>query len=250
VRNVSLASTAARVCSDAVYSQLVVVNWRVKNRLHMYDEAEYRVLHRFIRAGDLVVDIGTNMGQYASRMAEIVGPYGKVISFEAVPLTYQLARRILRRFRNVELHNLALSGAPGRVRMGLFVDAQGKVRTGLSSVIETAVLSNPSSFIEVSASPLDTEVKGRDRTISLIKCDVEGHEMEVLQGAIQVLTEDRPLVLCETNASSLDRMQHFLRPLEYQVLQLGRDRLEAVHATPGVNYFLVPLERSIRLIDD
>lgn len=232
-----------RALPPSVFDGLVVANWKIKNRLRMYDEPEYRALQRFIRRGDVVVDIGGNMGQYASRMAELVGPSGKVVSFEAVPETYRLAKRILIRFPNVELHNVALSSTPGHVRMALYSDRHGRLRTGLSSVAETAWLGDPSEFVEVPSTTLDLAVEPlQPRPIHFIKCDVEGHEMEVLRGAVKVLCEDRPIVLCETTCSQLGQLEHLLDSLDYDVRRLDNSGLVPVADYSGPNFFLVPRE--------
>jgi len=44
---------------------------------------------------------------------------------------------------------------------------------------------------------LDDVLKQRDKKVSFIKCDVEGHEMEVFRGAVDILKTDRPNILVE-----------------------------------------------------
>ena len=44
---------------------------------------------------------------------------------------------------------------------------------------------------------LDSFFASRTQPVSLIKCDVEGHEGEVFRGAEQLLRQDRPILLFE-----------------------------------------------------
>ncbi len=236
----NLASVLARVCPDSLYSRLVIANWRVKNRFGLYHEPESRALQRFVGPGELVVDIGTNLGQYASRLSRLVGPTGKVIGFEAMPSTFQLARTILRGYDNVELHNVALSSAAGTARMAQFRDAHGRLQSGLSAVLETAFLDDPCSVVEVPCATLDTMLESRQRRVTFIKCDVEGHELEVLRGAKQVLLADRPLILCEIPGTHLEGVLSFIGALDYEAFQLGQEGLEPIRSTGWSNYFLVP----------
>src|SRR5882672_8138422 len=75
------------------------------------DEKEYALLDRFLGAGDWALDIGANVGQYTMRMAELVGPSGRVIALEPVPDTFSLLAANTRLFAhaNVSLLNVAAS---------------------------------------------------------------------------------------------------------------------------------------------
>src|SRR4051812_29921484 len=54
------------------------------------DEPEFNVLHTFVQPGNLVIDIGANVGFYSKRLAELVGPQGRVLAFEPVAETFML----------------------------------------------------------------------------------------------------------------------------------------------------------------
>jgi len=240
-----IATLYARFCPLPIHSRLLVTYWRWKNRSHRYPEPEYEVLSHFVRPGDLVVDAGTNMGQYASRLAELVGRDGRVIAFEAVPTTYRLAWRILASYPEVELHHSALSSAPGTVRMGLYVDAYGRVKSGLSAVVSTSVLGEASTTLEVQATTLDSVLKDRNRAVRFIKCDVEGHELQVLQGAGRLLMEDRPVILCEIHPLHVEAIRTYLQPLSYRLYQLTNDGLQPYFDLTRSNTYLVPSEYAV-----
>ena len=54
------------------------------------DEKEYALLDTLLGEGDWALDIGANVGHYTMRMAELVGPSGRVIALEPVPDTFSL----------------------------------------------------------------------------------------------------------------------------------------------------------------
>jgi ubiquinone/menaquinone biosynthesis C-methylase UbiE len=53
-------------------------------------EPEFEMLSPMVSAGDWVLDVGANIGQYTLRLSELVGESGRVISFEPVPETFEL----------------------------------------------------------------------------------------------------------------------------------------------------------------
>jgi FkbM family methyltransferase len=140
-----------------------------------------------IEPGDVVVDVGANLGYMSSLAAARVGPEGKVLSFEPHPRAYRLLQRNAARWRKldgvgeVELHREALSDAAG----------EGLLVFGGSSEFDMAVASlrteggaDPDVGAEEVLVPLTRldEVSAVDR-IGVLKIDVEGHEASVLRGA-------------------------------------------------------------------
>lgn len=153
----------------------------------VFDPCVTETLHRLIDPGDIVVDVGANLGYMTSLAAARVGREGKVLAFEPHPRAYELLKRNVARWREdgsagvVELHRVALSDAAG----------QGTLVSGGSDEFEMAVASlsaeddtgaqTRSDAIAVPLARLDA-VAG-DQGIGLMKVDVEGHEGDVLRGA-------------------------------------------------------------------
>ncbi len=54
------------------------------------EEADYKILDKYISPDDWVLDIGANIGHYTMRFSKLVGPDGRVIAFEPVPATFDL----------------------------------------------------------------------------------------------------------------------------------------------------------------
>ena len=124
--------------------------------------------------GDVVVDVGANIGEVAIVLSKRVGEAGQVLAFEPHPRIYRylLGNLALNDCVNVTARNLALSSAPGSVRMS------DDKRDDMNRIV-------PSGAIEVVCSTLDAELP--PQPIAFLKVDVEGHELSVLKGAHRAL---------------------------------------------------------------
>jgi FkbM family methyltransferase len=144
---------------------------------------ERRLLRSVARSAGptpVFVDIGANVGRWsleASRLA----PRGRVHAFEPHPAAFaQLVRSVAG--RNVSCHPVALGSAPGRAQLHFDPDL-----TVLSSLHERnlegfGVALDHTVEVEVSTIDAFCEAEALD-SIDLVKIDVEGHELETLQGA-------------------------------------------------------------------
>ncbi len=225
-----------------LYYTGVIVYYKFLNSFRLKGERECELLSEFIRPGDLVVDIGACYGLYASRMAGLVGGNGKVISFEATPTTFNFTQKIVSE-PNVELHNLAISDKRGSVRIALFIAPEScKIIRGLSRIVDENE-NRVKHFETVNCAPLDELLNNRDRPVSFIKCDVEGHEIPAITGALNIIKQDKPVLLIELAFENVEPMSNILEPLGYEKKQitqhgtLSSNRKEVI-LTP--NYFFIP----------
>ena len=169
------------------------------------DRREYgparRVLQRFVSPGDVVLDIGANWGLITDRLAERVGPRGRVVAFEPNPVHAQALRAMAARHPNVEVHRVALSDAAGSLQLHVPVSPDRAVLRE-RAVHAMATVAPPRHrpateyrTARVEATRLD-DVVG-DARVAFVKCDVEGHELAVLRGADRLLRRSRPTILME-----------------------------------------------------
>jgi FkbM family methyltransferase len=165
-------------------------------------EPEWDRLAEWIKPGDTVLDIGANAGHYTLRMSELVGPNGLVIAFEPIAetfreLSYDCGQA---RYKNIALVNAAVSDRPGRVRMT--VPTRDSYRASVTDSGD-AVLA-----ITIDAMKLPK--------VDLIKIDVEGHELQALLGARELLERDKPLLVVEENDRRDTRVGTFLSEFGYR----------------------------------
>jgi FkbM family methyltransferase len=180
------------------------------------------LLHR----GMCCYDIGANIGFYSLLASRQVGPEGKVVAFEPDPRNCDSIREMIQKngLTNVELEPAAVWREDGTVRF--VTDVIGGAASG--HVSGSGVLEPVPHLIDCRAVRLDTFIRG-SRAPDLLKVDVEGAEVEVLQGATGLLAARRPKLIVEVHrAELLPRILEILGPLGYRV-----DRMETVDEFPG-----------------
>ena len=179
-----------------------------------------------LKPGDVVVDVGANIGALTLCAGARVGNSGKIFSIEAHPVIFGYLMRNLRfnKSTNVQAHNLAIGNRKGKATCtDRWSDYQNSIGAG-------------SEGIEIDLCPLD-EVIPNEARIALLKIDVEGYELFVLQGASSTL-DRTAVVYFESWQTHFERYGYlpadvvtFLEGKGFSVYQNGRDRLERVDAT-------------------
>jgi FkbM family methyltransferase len=174
------------------------------------DEKEYTLLDTLLGQGDWALDIGANVGHYTMRMAELVGPSGRVIALEPVPDTFSLLAANTRLFvhANVSLLNVAASDRVAIAGMQI-----PRFANRLSNYYQARLSAGPGG-LAVLTLPIDELSLP---PVRLVKIDVEGHELPALQGMRGLLARDHPVLIVET--SSQESMT-LLSSLDYAVERL------------------------------
>ncbi|MBL7502256.1 FkbM family methyltransferase [Frankia nepalensis] len=165
------------------------------------DRAAFKLMATLLRPGDVVYDVGANIGLYSVHAARQVGPKGRVFAFEAVPTTADRLDETLalNHTREVTVVRAAVSDTSGTISMNVFADPEA---SGWNSLGTHAMHTydgkaiRPDHTVEVTAETLDafSEREGID-SIAFCKVDVEGFERHVFSGAASLLSEGRIGVL-------------------------------------------------------
>lgn len=160
------------------------------------------VLRDYLKPGMVFYDLGSNNGFFALIASRIVGPTGTVVAFEAEPsLGMDIAENIEKNdAQNVRLIRSAVWSSGGFVDFKP-VDRSVSPGAGLGRVVTnstTGAISVPSVCLD--------DFSQTGRAPHLIKCDVEGAEVEVFRGARKVLAEHRPLFECEVHSNENGRV--------------------------------------------
>ena len=188
IRVVSILDDGLRVCidlADAVSGAGVA--------LGMGEVEERRWIRDTLRAGDVALDLGANVGLLTVTMAAAVGGSGHVVAFEPMPAAAEMLQISVREngFEDrVRIEPAAVGDHGGSVHL---VDAPN----GNLSASHLAGEADTRPTVEAPMVTLD----GQDlpRPVRLIKADIEGAEPLAFAGAERMLREDRPLILCEVN---------------------------------------------------
>jgi FkbM family methyltransferase len=142
----------------------------VRYGCYPHQSGEDRLLRRLLRSGDVVYDIGANVGYTALLFLDCVKPTGRVVAFEPSPRAFRLLERNLTDEPMAEAVNLAISDSTARL------DFFETKRLDTSSLLPVTGV-RP---ITVQVETTENVVAGRERP-TFVKIDVEGNEPAVIR---------------------------------------------------------------------
>jgi FkbM family methyltransferase len=198
----------------------VTVRWHrgIKLRLPLNDEiaqcvfvdgvfepSQFVFLDDYLKPGMVFIDAGANNGLYALFAARKVGRRGRVLAFEPSQRELAKLRKNVRlnRFRNVQSFGIAL----GERRSTGTLHVAGLPYSGHNSLGPFGYESTPVDHeerVEIQALDDVAAVRKLER-IDVMKLDVEGGELSLLQGSRQILERLRPQILIELSDRTLSK---------------------------------------------
>lgn len=172
--------------------------WIVGASLHAcwlgsYEMQKQHIVADALKPGDVFYDIGANVGFYALIAAQAVGAAGHVYTFEPFPrnIPYIQKHVALNQLTNVTIFEMAIADKEGVAHF----------QEGLR---HTNGRIDDSGTLEVRVASLDGLIAHEGlRLPTVLKIDVEGGELAVLQGARKLLTEHKPLIFLATHSPDL-----------------------------------------------
>lgn len=164
-----------------------------------YDRQTKRVIQHVCKPNSTCVDVGCHKGEVLDVMLQ-AAPQGKHYGFEPVPFLYEGLRSKYQGQQNCEISDLALSNQTGEATFNYVVSNPSY--SGLHKRKYDRE-GEKDTTITVRTAKMD-EVLPLDQRVDLIKIDVEGGEMLVLEGAKQTLLQKRPIVLFEHGLGASD----------------------------------------------
>lgn len=176
-RQVSLFGTALTVNAQLENGYFRAFQRSRTSSLWRDESATLCALFAILRPGDLFVDAGANIGLFACTLARLPGV--KCIAFEANPDTFQRLKTNAD-LHGVEARNIALSDRN---------DCELEFASGAVSHVFAANAHrnryHAGSTVRLRTHTLDSQLQGAQSIV--LKIDVEGHEPEVLRGALHLL---------------------------------------------------------------
>jgi FkbM family methyltransferase len=159
-----------------------------------FEDAEMQSLASRARPHSTAFDVGANVGIHTIALANAVGPAGSVIAFEPADENVERLRQNLELndVRNTEIVPMAAAANDEGVLLNLSDDSAFHSTTDVSAghvVNETTRVASTSLD--------DAWIRVGRPSVSVVKIDVEGAELDVLRGAAQVLSTCRPATLIE-----------------------------------------------------
>ncbi|MDP3698702.1 MAG: FkbM family methyltransferase [Nanoarchaeota archaeon] len=138
-----------------------------------------------VKPGEVVVDIGANIGYHTLLLAKLVGDKGKVYAFEPHPENFALLKKNVEvnGYKNVIVEQKAVSDKNGKVKLYL----AGDNRTTRHSMIKYE--KTKAEYVEVDTVALDDYFK--DQSVHFIKIDIEGAEHYAVVGMRKLLKKNK-----------------------------------------------------------
>jgi FkbM family methyltransferase len=204
---------------------------------------ELESVPKFVRPGDIVLDVGGNHGLYTYHLSRLVGPSGKVHVFEPLPPNLHILRRTIKKLglTNVTVHAVGCGEEAGPAKFCVplqhGIPQLGGGRQGTEGL-----------QFDCEIVRLDDVI---DSKISFLKMDVEGAELFAFRGAQRIIRQSRPVILFEagghTRAFGYEQNEvfEFLSDFGYRFFS-GGFRGKALEPrerfTDAEDYFALPNE--------
>lgn len=173
------------------------LEWAVLEGTESSESRTEACFRQLLAPGQVVIDVGANIGYYALTAALGVGPSGRVVAFEPGPAPAARLREnaALNGLSNLEVREAAVADRAGRLALHLGEDSEAN---SLFDAGPDAV-----GQVEVQVVTLDEQVAELER-IDLIKIDAEGAEVSVIRGAHRLLSgPNAPALIVEANPVTL-----------------------------------------------
>jgi FkbM family methyltransferase len=167
--------------------------------LGAFEPRTVRLYERFVKPGDVVLDIGANIGAHTLPLARLVGDKGRVIAFE--PTDYAMQKLLANIALNpslaqrIEAHQVMLvAGSGDALETGLYSSWPLVARGNVHKKHQGRLMATTGA----TSSTLDQWVKTcHVDKVDFVKLDVDGHEYSVLAGGIRTLGQYKPIILME-----------------------------------------------------
>jgi len=174
------------------------------------------ILERILNEGDVVLDIGANIGYYALMELNLIGKDGRLIAVEPSPENVSLLKK------NISLNN---KDKNCRIVSGAISSKTGKEKFYLSYASNLNTFHNYGSVSEhLSGETIDVNTytvndilsdSEKKAGLDLIRMDVEGHEVDVLNGMINDIKTGllAPSIIFETHISRYNKKNNMILTL-------------------------------------
>lgn len=170
------------------------------------------------------IDVGANVGIWS---LALVPYFSKIIGYEPSKQNIECLRQNVQNL--IEIRTKAVANFVGEANFH-----QAGKNCGDGKLCREGI----SSSYSVSVVPLDSEEL---KEVDLIKIDVQGWELEVLQGSVNILKKQRPWVIFEVN-QDIDECCELMESLGYETLYIKSKRLFLWAPTVGLNS---PVDKTI-----
>lgn len=209
-----------------------LIGWKIFF-LGEYEKGTNKTLAKYIKKGDVVIEAGANLGSETILLSKLVGE-GKVYGFEPNPYTFErLSINVtINDLKNVKVYDIAIGEKNGDISFNIY--PKGFCNPGMSSkYMETPLTTK----ITVQQKTLDTFVQEQGITkLDFLKMDIQGAEMDLLNGASATISKYKPTIFLEALALFNDTKALYVkfRAYGYNVYIIEENGLKPIANTAAV----------------
>lgn len=200
-----------------------------------------QIISKFCRPGNVVMDIGTNAGEWTLQMAKMVGSTGRVYSIDPLPSMNQAVKKTvaINNLSQVSISQYAISNKIGSSKFTTPFNKEDQAKPGYSQLVSDEQFNSPEELaleiyphakelvktktIEVKTVTLDYFVSEKNITkLDFIKIDVERHERLAIEGGQQALKTFKPSLILEAGGEKTKEDREViadqLRAVGYEII--------------------------------
>ena len=214
-------------------------------------EKELEIIKKFSDKSKDALDIGVYRGVYSFQLAKY---FNFVHSFEPNPLLFPYLNKNLKKIlNNIQLYNYALSDSNGDTKLKLPIRSESIFKNNIEELYQLGAASiHPNNkfndFKEVIVRKKKLDDLKLVNKIGFIKIDVEGHEIEVINGAKETIKNNMPILLVEIEErhtqSSVIESINYINKFDYNCFYINDKKLVPIDRLDNTklenNYYFIP----------
>jgi FkbM family methyltransferase len=203
----------------------VILQVKLRGYFGRNKEVELSVLKKIINKGDIVIDVGAHHGIYTYQLKRLVGKKGTIYGIEPQYELYQYLNLAFKKSKNVILINAAAYNINSTQKLYTPIH-NDSLATGGASLKKQDVQNSVTSVNTITIDSLNLN------RCNFIKIDVEGGELNVLEGSLSTIRKFHPILLIEIdfNLSGKDLTQTLsvLQSFKYKPYLFEKNKFESV----------------------
>ena len=186
---------APEILFDYLFVTYKKIKIHFKTEIPENERILIETIGKYLKPNDTVIDIGAHIGTFSLGISKYLNKNGKIFAFEPNIKSYYYLNKICKKVNNIKTYNFGFSDKEDTLEM-VFPD--GANYSAGAAIMKTAShLNNKNEYEKII---INTKIFDRffnNQKIKLIKCDVEGHELEVLSGAKKNISKYKPIIIVE-----------------------------------------------------
>lgn len=220
--------------------------------LEFYEKKEIKFILKLLKKNMVFFDIGANIGFHALNVAKHDGSIA-IHSFEPIPETFTILNSniLLNEIKNINTHNFGISNENNSANFYFNPNASGA--TSLKKLFELSEV----KLVQSKVLTLDKFMKDNCiQQLDFIKCDVEGAEILVIQGGIDTIKNQKPIIFLEMLRKWSHKFNYhpndiikLLANLNYSCFTINEENLSIFNSmdenTTETNFFFLHQDKHI-----